>query len=207
MSSLLHRSCGIWAFWECRLWMCAVFSSFLFLLYFNIIQPGHNLHATLVLSTKLFSFSLWPSMCSVQLVVSWSMSTKHLCVLGRFLHVTYLYRDNITYCILILIEKRICVHFHVIRAKSLANIFVDITSNFFSLLTLFLISSSSVIISASWNILLKCIRSLSYLLLSFLFQKTAYYISWSHVKIVWYLLMFPSKNCWRVMQNKGMALC
>ena len=87
-----------------------------FLLYFNIIWPGHNLHTALVLSTRLFSISLWPSMCSVQQVVSLSMSTKYLCLLGRFLHVTYLYRDIITYCILILSEERICVHFHVMRA-------------------------------------------------------------------------------------------
>ena len=85
------------------------------------------------------------------------MSTKYLCVLGRFLHVTYLSRDNITYCILILIEERICVHFHVMRAKSSANIVVDITGNLF-LLALFFISSFSIIISASWNILLTWIR-------------------------------------------------
>ena len=108
-----------------------------FLLYFNIIRPGHKLHATLVLSTRLFSFSLWPSMCSVQQVVSWSMSTKNLCVLSRFLHVTYLYRVNITYYILILIWKRICVHFHVMRAESPANIVVDITANFFLLICYF----------------------------------------------------------------------
>ena len=84
------------------------------------------------------------------------MSTKYLCVLGRFLHVTYLSRDNITYCILILIEERICVHFHVMRAKSSANIVVDITGNLF--LALFFISSFSIIISASWNILLTWIR-------------------------------------------------
>ena len=96
------------------------------------------------------------------------MLTKHLRVLGRFLHVTYFYRNNVTYCILILIEKGICIHFYVMRAKSSASIVVDITGNFY-LLTLFLISSFPLITSAAWSILLKWIRGLSCLLLSLLF--------------------------------------
>ena len=104
-------------------------------------------------------------MCSVQQVVRLSMITKYLRVLAWFPHVTYLYRDNITYSILILLEKRICVHFHVMRAKSSANIVVDITGKFFFLLSLFLISSFSIITSASWSILLKWIHSLSCFLL------------------------------------------
>ena len=110
------------------------------------------MHAALVLSTRLFSISLWPSMCSVQQVVSLSMSTKYLCVLGRFLHVTYLYRDNITYCILILIEERICVHFHVMRTKSSANTVVDITGNYISLL------------EYSFNMDSSCFRKIAYVI-------------------------------------------
>lgn len=127
------------------------------------------MHAALVLSTRLFSISLWPSMCSVQQVVSLSMSTKYLCVLGRFLHVTYLYRDNITYCVLILIEERICVHFHVMRTKSSANTVVDITGNLF-LLALFLY----IIILYYYISLLEN----SFNMDSSCFRKIAYVISW-----------------------------